>query len=106
MTRQLFAAERTLSASKLLMEHDHVREAASRAYYAMFYAAHAALNWSGVELPRTHNGTIIVFERECVHTGAVNPELIRVPRDANRLRRSSDYELLVSVNEDAVTSVI
>ena len=106
MSRQLSAAEKTLSASRLLLEHDHVREAASRAYYAMFYAAHAALNWSGVDIPRTHNGTITVFERECIHTGAVSPRMIQLLRDANRLRRSSDYELFVSVNEDAVASVV
>ena len=88
------------------MEHDHIREAASRAYYAMFYAAHAALNWSGADAPRTHNGTIILFERECVHTGAVNPRLIQLLRDANRLRRSSDYELSASMNEDAVASIV
>ena len=106
MVRQLTAAEQTLTASRLLLEHDHVREAASRAYYAMFYAAHAALNWRGVDAPRTHNGTIVLFERECVHTGAVSPSMIRLLRDANRLRRSSDYELLVSVDEDAVARTV
>lgn len=61
-------AARSLEAARLLLDEDHSDFAASRAYYAMFYAAEAMLE--GEELAfSSHAAVVAAFGREFAKTG-------------------------------------
>ena len=56
IAKQLAKADEALDDARYLLEGGRLQSVANRAYYAMFYAALAALMKSGGELPRTHGG--------------------------------------------------
>ena len=61
-------ARRELKVTRLLVEREFHEQAISRAYYAMFYAAEAALLSRGVARSR-HSGVIAAFNEYFVSTG-------------------------------------
>lgn len=61
-------AEETLKASKALRDRGFYKDAVSRAYYAMFYAAKAAVVKEGVR-GKKHSGVISAFGRLFAKTG-------------------------------------
>lgn len=85
----LEAARRNLDAATLLAERGFPREAASRAYYAAFYAAQVALLKEGEET-HTHKGIITSFNRVFVRTGRVPTEAGRILAALHRLRLDAD----------------
>ena len=82
------------------------KAAANRAYYAMFYAAVAALMRSGGDLPRTHGGVTNQFGLHYVRTGIIDSELAGTLQDTYELRRKSDYELEVDFAEDEIRQAV
>jgi len=93
MAAFLEKADDSLAAAQLLLDGGHSAFAASRAYYAVFYAANAALLAEGLAF-RTHQGLI-----SAVHLHLVKSE--KLARDAGELirslyeaRQASDYEPL------------
>ena len=65
-------------------------DAISRAYYAMFYAAKAALLSKGVEL-RRHSASIAKFRELFVITGQVDSEYLHYLGQVQSARERSDY---------------
>jgi uncharacterized protein (UPF0332 family) len=57
VTRQLQLAHEALADARLLLEHHRLSAALNRSYYAMFYAAMAALSRINSRLPKSHRGT-------------------------------------------------
>lgn len=83
-------AERSLrSARNLLDDGDH-DFAISRAYYAMFYAATAALLSHGVKRSK-HSGVIAAFGTYLVKPGRLTPECQRMLQAAFQDRSEGDY---------------
>lgn len=70
----------------------------NRAYYAMFYAASAALLADGADLPHRHKTLINLFKRRLVGSGKVNAQLHTDLSNAFDLRMTSDYDLNVEVD--------
>jgi uncharacterized protein (UPF0332 family) len=66
----LLKAKQSLAASQLLLKNDYTDFAASRAYYAMFYAAEALLDSEGLSFS-SHSEVISVFGREFAKTQRV-----------------------------------
>jgi uncharacterized protein (UPF0332 family) len=68
----------SLGAARLLLENGYTDEACSRAYYAMFDAARAALLVVNApveaEVARTHKGLISAFGKHVVKPGLVSQE--------------------------------
>ena len=62
-SRQLQLALEALDAARFLLGDGRLKAAVNRAYYVMFHAAHAALGTQAVRLPKTHSGTIDLFNR-------------------------------------------
>ena len=66
-------AERTLSAAALLLGSGDTEGACNRAYYAMYYAAQAALLAAGIAEPengyKSHQGLIGAFGKHLVLSG-------------------------------------
>jgi len=88
------------------MQGNRLKAAANRAYYAMFYAATSALLGVTTRPPRTHRGTISLFDRHYVQTGKLDIQFARVFQDANHLRLQSDYGASTEVEEQRVKETI
>jgi uncharacterized protein (UPF0332 family) len=74
--------------------------AVSAAYYAMLYAARAALSESD-EHARTHRGTWNLFRRRYVVTDAFDDDLFALAQQAQTAREEGDYEAVTPAVEDA-----
>lgn len=88
-------ARRAVESAQLLYEADDVDGACSRAYYAMFDAARAALLASGCQVPpgisKTHGGVISLFSEHLVKTGEVPVEMGKSLNRALEVRLVADY---------------
>ncbi len=104
--KRLQSAREALSDAEYLLADGRLKAAANRAYYAMFYGAHGALAMERVEAPRTHGGTIQLFNRHVVGTGKLDDSFSRSLQDAYDLRRLSDYEIFANVGEGQVEEVV
>ena len=100
------SAEEALDDAELLLENDHLKAAANRAYYAMFHSAMAALMQSGGDLPRTHGGVTNQFGLRYVRTGIIDSELAGALQDTYELRRKSDYELYAYFAEGEIRQAV
>lgn len=92
----LTKAQRSLEASIALRERGDHDFAASRAYYAMFYAAEALL-WSLSQTYKSHSQTIGAYGREFAKTAKLDPKFHGWLIDAEEWRRLGDYNTRVVV---------
>jgi uncharacterized protein (UPF0332 family) len=79
-----------LAAAKLLADHGFPAQAVSRAYYAAFYAAEAALSRHS-ETRSKHAGVIAAVGRILVRERGLDPEAGRVLRSLFERRSRADY---------------
>lgn len=98
-------ARESVSAARLLLDQGYHRFSASRAYYAMFYAAEALLSSRGESYSR-HAGVIAAFGREFAKTGEMDPKYHRWLIDAQDLRTTSDYAFLGEPSPAQVEEVL
>lgn len=85
-------ARRELAAAHLLAEHDFGAQAVSRAYYAAFYAAEAAL--LRLEESRAkHSGVVAAFAQLLVRDRGLDERAGRLLRSLFERRSEADYEL-------------
>jgi uncharacterized protein (UPF0332 family) len=87
------------------LKHGELEDAASRAYYAMFYAARAVLLTKGIKA-KTHTGTISMFGEHIIKKGLLNEEFADTFRKAFDLRQKSDYEIFAELDEELVRETI
>ena len=80
----------------------------NRAYYAMFYAAMAALMPVGRRpSENSHGGVMNQFGLHYVRTGIIDLRTIAdTLQDTYELRRKSDYELEVNFAEDEIRQAV
>jgi uncharacterized protein (UPF0332 family) len=94
-TEILDKAQTALASAKLLLSAGDSDGATSRAYYAMFDAAKAALAWAGGsnDQPqhKTHSGLIAAFGLHLVKTGKLPAEFGRSLNRVQELRLTGDY---------------
>jgi uncharacterized protein (UPF0332 family)/predicted nucleotidyltransferase len=111
--RLLELAHDSLDAARELFESrsEFYGFAASRAYYAMFYAVEAALLSKGLSYSR-HTGVIGGFNQHFIRTGIFPIEFHKLLQDAFELRQLGDYgtepfprEKAESILQDAETFV-
>jgi uncharacterized protein (UPF0332 family) len=102
-------AERTLSAARLLLDSGDTEGACNRAYYAMYYAAQAALLAAGIAEPengyKSHQGLIGAFGKHLVLGGQIDQSLGRSINKVQRLRQLADYVGDPPSLEDATLAV-
>lgn len=106
IARQLESANEAINDADFLLKGGRYKAAPSFAYYAVFYAAMAALMRSGGDLPRTHGGVTNQFGLHYVRAGIIDPELAGTLQDTYELRRQSDYELDVNFAEDDIRQAV
>lgn len=101
----LAKASENLAAAQDLMEKGHAEVAVSRAYYAMFYAAEAALLEEGLEFS-SHGAVHGAFGERLAKSGRLDPKLHRYLLDAYRARQSADYDAPADISEEDARVVI
>lgn len=89
--RHLGRAQSLLESASLLRDNDYLADAVSRAYYAMFTAARAALLAKDIEA-RTHRGVRRAFSDHFIRTGVIAEDLGRWFSRAEQLRNLADYD--------------
>ena len=96
-------AGRYLRSAEVLIQDADYDSAISRVYYAMFYAAQAALLKKGMTFS-SHKAVISAFGRYFVKTGIFPKEM---GRDLNIIfdqRQFGDYEPMFSISQDDARS--
>ncbi len=97
----LACTDEALTAARLLRDRDLHDSAASRAYYAAFHAATAAILQEG-EPSKTHSSTLAAFHRVYVRTGRIGSEHGKALNQLFELRAIGDYgELQHVTGEEA-----
>ncbi len=86
----LTKARQSLEAAILLQRESHHGFAASRAYYAMFYAVQALLDAEGLTFS-SHSATISAFGQHFAKTGRLDPRFHRFLLEASESREEGDY---------------
>ncbi len=103
-------AERTLSAARLLLDTGDTEGACNRAYYAMYYAAQAALLAAGIPEPedgyKSHQGLMGAFGKHLIVSGQLDRALGRSINKVQRLRQLADYVGDPPSREDATSAVV
>ena len=90
-------ARENLGASALLLKHGYLGVSISRSYYAMFYAAEAALLSLGLTFSK-HSGVISAFGQHLARPERVPAYLHRHLLEAYDLRQMSDYDAPSSIS--------
>jgi uncharacterized protein (UPF0332 family) len=98
VTDLLEKAERGLVAAERLLAEGFPDFAASRAYYAMFYATEALLLSRDLSFSK-HSAVIAAFGQRFVKTGVLEPSLHRYLLDAFDLRNLGDYGAIHAVDD-------
>jgi uncharacterized protein (UPF0332 family) len=94
-----FARER-LAGARDSLAASHLDLAVSAAYYAMFYAARAALSESD-EYAKTHRGTWHLFHQRYVVTDVFDQALYSLAQRAQKAREQGDYEAVTPGADEA-----
>jgi uncharacterized protein (UPF0332 family) len=80
-----------LTMAREVFASGHLEGAVSAAYYAMLYAARAALS-EDEESARSHRGTWNLFRTRYVVTEAFDQDLFALAHQAQEAREGADYE--------------
>jgi uncharacterized protein (UPF0332 family) len=95
-------AHKYLRSAELLLSANDYESVVSRAYYAMFYVAEAALLSRGISAS-SHKGVIAALGEHFIKTGVFPKELARQFAVAFQKRQLGDYEYTpVIAREEAV----
>jgi uncharacterized protein (UPF0332 family) len=98
--RYLDRARQDLQAVENNIQMGFYEIAVSRAYYAIFYAASAALASRGIGRSK-HSGVLSAFRQEFIKAGIIELEYSDIYGDTMTLRESSDYNVGIRVSEAA-----
>ena len=101
--RYLDKADHALIVAEDLMERGHVPDAASKIYYAMFYAAKALLAAEGVEVVK-HSAVESAFGYYFAKPGKIDQKYHKMLINARKLREIADYDIDEEIAEP-VTSL-
>lgn len=98
-------AELSIQASRHLVKAGFFDFAASRAYYAVFYAATAVLLNENIELSK-HSAVIASIHQRFVKTGKIDKEQGKILNWLFELRSVGDYGVTEHVSEAEVEQAI
>lgn len=102
---RLGMAREELETARDNIAHGHYRAAVSRAYYAVFYMASAALFCQSVVRGK-HSGVESAFSEYLVKPGHVEVEFGRLYQKARRQREEADYAEDVVVDEATASQTL
>lgn len=96
----LAGARDRLGAARAALSAGFPSNAASAAYYAILYAARAALS-EEERNAKTHSGVWGLFHEIFVASGRFDPELFAEAQRTRDLREATDYEAVIVPHADA-----
>ena len=102
---RLERAREELATARENIAHDHYRAAVSRAYYAVFYMASAALFSQSIQRAK-HSGVESAFAEFLVRPGRIEPEFGRLYQKARRQREEADYADDANIDEVAARQTL
>ena len=105
VTAYIERARKSLEAAKELRQTGYQDFAASRAYYAAFYAASALVVNNGLDSSK-HSGVIAIIHRDFVRTGKLDKEHGKNLNWLFELRSVGDYGIVMHVTEDDCAQAI
>ena len=91
-------AEHALEVAGELLKAGYAPDAASKVYYAMFYAAQALLKSEGINVVK-HSAVESALGFHFAKRGRMDPKYHRMLIDARRIRETVDYDLEEEVVE-------
>jgi hypothetical protein len=83
-------ANTVLKGAQILASEKMWEDATSRAYYAAFHATQAVLLTEGLQ-PKSHQGTLHLFNHNFVKKGIIEPEYSQILARAAKYREEADY---------------
>jgi len=98
-------AEEKLEAAEYLLEGGFYNDAASRAYYSMFYSARALLSLKEI-YPKAHKGVISKFGLEFVKKGFVEDTYGRALSHAKDRREVADYDIEKNIGKEEAEAIV
>lgn len=102
-TRQyLIKADHALIVAEELLAHGHMPDAASKTYYAMFYAAKALLTADGIDVSK-HSAVESALGYHFAKPGRMDPRLHRMFMNARKVREIADYGVFDEIVEPDAT---
>lgn len=101
--RYLHKSQHALEVAKDLLEHGHAADAASKIYYAMFYAAQALLKNSDIQATK-HSAVESSLGYHFVKQGKLDPKFHKAFIGARRVREMADYD--ITAEADALASTV
>jgi uncharacterized protein (UPF0332 family) len=100
-SEEFFAmAREALAAARATLAAGHPSRTISEAYFAMLYAARAALSEAELNA-KTHKGTWQLFRETFVEEGRFDSSLLAEARKTQREREAADYDALMVPREEA-----
>lgn len=91
-------AEHALEVAEELMNNGYPSDAASKIYYAMFYAAQALLKSEGIDVVK-HSAVESAFGFHFAKTGKIDPKYHKMLIDARKIREIADYDIQEEIVE-------
>ena len=85
-------ADHALAVAEELLRHGHAPDAASKTYYAMFYAAQALLKSEGIDVTK-HSAVESALGYYFVKTGKIDQKYHRMLINARKIREIADYDI-------------
>ena len=98
-------ANRYLKSAEILLAEGDYESSVSRTYYAMFYAAQAALLTKNVSFS-SHKGVISEFGKYFINTGVFPKEMGRELNRAFEKRQLGDYEYTFVISKDEAEEML
>jgi len=85
-------ADHALVVADELLQHGHAPDAASKIYYAMFYASQALLKSEGIDVTK-HSAVESAVGYYFVKTGKIDQKYHRMLINARKIREIADYDI-------------
>ena len=90
--RYLPKAEHALEVAEDLLGGGHAPDAASKIYYAMYYAAQALLKNEGIDVIK-HSAVEAAFGYYFAKPGRIDPKFHKMLINARKIREIADYDI-------------
>lgn len=102
---RLKLAQDKIRVAEILLVNGEYRDAVSRAYYAIYYAAKAFLLFRG-EDPSSHKGVNILFHKFCKTLGEPSIDTAKTLSIMQKARLEADYREKVIITKDNTEAAI
>jgi uncharacterized protein (UPF0332 family) len=100
--KYLEKADHALMVAEELSRSGHAPDAASKTYYAMFYAAQALLKSEGIDVIK-HSAVESAFGYYFAKPGRIDPRYHKMLINARRIREIADYDIDEEIVEPDAT---